>query len=247
MQEINDLRGEGNTWSGLGLAYSALGDVTRARIYYKKQLVITRRIGDKRGRCNAWGNLGNAHSQLGEINQAIFCYNLYLKTAREIGDRAGEGTALRNLGSAYLTPNNAQNIIDLFFKPSLEIAREVGDKRGEGIALGNLGIAYAQLGETSYAFDYCKQKLEIAVKINDNDGLCSALFNMGLLYMQKGQVLDANLIWVNLYVFAREMNLGQALHRLAKIAPKVGLPEGLDGWERLAQNMQQQENMKDFD
>jgi serine/threonine protein kinase/Flp pilus assembly protein TadD len=245
VREIGDLRGEGNTWSSLGMAYADLGDVTHALKYYKKQLVITRRIGDRRGRCNAWGNLGNAHFQLGEMNRAILFYDLYSKTAKKIGDWVGTGTAMGNLGSAYLALGDIKPAIDIFFM-SLEIAREVGDRRGEGVALGSLGIAYAQLGETSRAFDYCKQRLEIATEIDDNDGLCSALFNIGLLYLQKGKVQDAILVWVNLYVVAREMNLEKALHRLEKLAPRVGLPKGLDGWERLVKTMQKQGTMKDF-
>ena len=50
---------------------------------------------------------------------------------------------------------------------------------------------------------------------------------------------EAAQAWVTVYVIAKQMNLAQALKALADLAPKVGLPEGLDGWESLAQRMSQ--------
>jgi serine/threonine protein kinase len=246
VRTIGDLRGEGNALSSLGMAYVALGDFDKALGCYKRQLVITRKIGDRRGRANAWGNLGNAYAQRGETTRAISFYNLCLKVAREIGDRAGEGSALGNLGNVYMTLGDIQNAINLFYKPRLDIAREIRDKRGESNVLGNLGIAYARLSRLDDALDYYQMRLKIAQRIGDIEGLSSTLFNMGHLYMQKRQVPDAIRIWVNLYVFAKQMKLDQALQRLAQLAPKVGLPEGLEGWENLLQSMQEQGTMKDF-
>ena len=44
--------------------------------------------------------------------------------------------------------------------------------------------------------------------------------------------------WVTVYVIAKPMNLAQVLQALTNLAPQSGLPEGLEGWERLAQQMQ---------
>jgi hypothetical protein len=44
--------------------------------------------------------------------------------------------------------------------------------------------------------------------------------------------------WVTVYSMAKQMNLAQALQALANLAPQLGLPEGLDGWEMLAQRME---------
>jgi tetratricopeptide (TPR) repeat protein len=177
---------------------------------------------------------------------AIEYYKKYEVKARAIGDPVGEGIAIGNQGSVYLSQGDTIQVIDLFFERSLKIAREVGDRRGEGIALGSLGRAYAQLGEKDHAIENYKQRLKIAIELDDNEGLCSAMYNIGLLHMQKRQVQDAILIWANLYTYAREKKLDHALQRLAKLAPKVGLPEGLDGWERLLQDMHKSGNMKNF-
>ena len=236
-REISHRRGEGNALGSLGLAYATLGEIPRAIGCYEQYLEIAREIGDRRGEGNALGNLGNAHAALGDTHRAISHYKQYLKIAQEIGDRAGEGIALGNLGNVYLTLGEVRRAIH-YYELRLEIAHEIGDRRGESNILGNLGTAYAQLREVDNALRYYQQRLDIARKIDDKEGLCATLFNMGNLYIQNEQVQEAISVWVNMYVLAKQMNLAKALQKLANVAPKVGLPEGLDGWEMLAQNMQ---------
>ena len=244
-REIGNRRGEGNALGSLGLAYAALSEVHRAIGYYEQYLAIAREIGDRRGEGNALGNLGNAYAALGDARRAIGYYEQYLAIAHEIGDRVGEGNALGNLGNAYLALGEVSRAI-YFYEQRLEIAREIGDRRGEGNALGNLGIAYDQLGRVDDALLYYQQRLEIARKIDDKEGVCATLFNMGHLYMKKEQVQEAVNAWVNMYILAKQINLTQALQKLANVAPKAGLPEGLDGWEMLAQNMQKEGLIKDL-
>ena len=45
---------------------------------------------------------------------------------------------------------------------------------------------------------------------------------------------DAVSAWVTVYVIAKEIGEYQALQALAQLAPRLGLPEGLEGWEMLA-------------
>ncbi len=50
--------------------------------------------------------------------------------------------------------------------------------------------------------------------------------------------------WVTVYTIAKSMNLAQALQALSKLAPTLGMPEGLDGWEQLAQRIQNGEKIE---
>ncbi len=243
--ETKDRRGEGNTLSSLGLAYIAQGKMHNALDNFNMALGIFQEIGDRRGEGNALGNLGNAYAQLGKLDDALTKYNLYSKIAHEIGDRVGEGKAWGNLGNVSLAKGNVRDAIE-FYDRGLEIAREIGDKRAESKALGNLGIAYDQQDKTEDALRYYKQRLEVAREIGDKDGQCATLFNMGNLHMKNGQVEDAASIWTDLYVFARKENLPQALKKLENLASKIGLTQGLEDWERLAQSMQKQGIIKDL-
>ncbi len=60
---------------------------------------------------------------------------------------------------------------------------------------------------------------------------------MGHIYMQNEQIQEAVSAWVTVYVMAKQMNLAQVLKALSDLAPQLGLPAGLEGWEMLAQRM----------
>ena len=107
--------------------------------------------------------------------------------------------------------------------------------RGE--ALGQTGKQYLHLGDYETALAYLKQSLTIMQQIGDKAGLCATLLNMGHIYAQNEQMQEAVSAWVTVYKVARQINEFQALQALANLAPQLGLPLGLDGWERLAQRM----------
>jgi tetratricopeptide (TPR) repeat protein len=243
--ETNDRRGEGNTLMSLGLAHIAQGEVNEALDHFNQSLNIFRKIGDKRGEGSTLGNLGNTYVQLRKTEDAIRYYKQSLKIVREIGDRPGESNICGNLGNVYLAQDKLSEAI-IYYEQGLEIAREVCNRRGEGNILGSLGIAYDRLGKADDAFGCYKQRLEIACEIGDKEGVCSALFNMGNFYMKNKQVEEAAGVWSDLYVFAKHTNFVQALQRLENLAPKVGLPKGLESWKELAQSRQNQEFIKDL-
>lgn len=240
-----DRRGEGNTLMSLGLAHIAQGEVNEALDHFNQSLGIFQIIGDKRGEGSALGNLGNTYAQLRKTEDAIGYYKQSLKIAREISDRLGESNICGNLGNVYRAQGKLSEAIN-FYEQGLEIAREVHNRRGEGNILGSLGIAYDRLGKADDALGCYKQRLEIACEIGDKEGVCSAMFNMGNLYMKNDQVEEAANMWADLYIFAKEMNFTQALQRLENLAPKVGLPTGLDSWKEFAQSRQSQEFIKDL-
>ncbi len=87
-----------------------------------------------------------------------------------------------------------------------------------------------------------KRDLIICQKIGDSAGLCVTLFNMGFMYIQNEQQQEAFSTWVNSYLIAKKINYYQVLEALKKkLTPQLGLPEGLAGWEELANKMQKSE------
>lgn len=44
--------------------------------------------------------------------------------------------------------------------------------------------------------------------------------------------------WATVYLIAKRISHAQALKALADLAPMLGIPEGPEGWETLAQQMQ---------
>lgn len=111
------------------------------------------------------------------------------------------------------------------------------DKKTQATALGWFGRLQGDIGDYETALTYLKQSLDIRRQIGDKAGLCATLFNMGHIHAQNKQMQEAVSAWVTVYVMAKQMNLAQALQALSDLAPQLGLPEGLEGWERLAQRM----------
>ena len=70
---------------------------------------------------------------------------------------------------------------------------------------------------------------------------------MGHIHAQNNQIQEAVQAWVTVYVMAKQMNLAQALKALSDLAPQLGLPEELEGWEKLAHQMQNGEGAEEGD
>ena len=124
-----------------------------------------------------------------------------------------------------------------YLKQSLQIMQQIGDKAGEGTTLNNISQIYDAQGDYETALGYLKQSLQIRQQIGDKAGLCATLFNMGHMHWQNKQQDQAMGAWVTVYTIAKSMNLAQALQALASLAPQLGIPEGLAGWEELSKKM----------
>jgi hypothetical protein len=61
--------------------------------------------------------------------------------------------------------------------------------------------------------------------------------NIGHIYYRTEEISEAASAWVTAYQIAKKTNFAQTLQALANLAPQLGLPPGLDGWEQLAQRM----------
>ena len=112
------------------------------------------------------------------------------------------------------------------------------DLKTKGDAIGWVGRLHLDLGSYETALTYLKQSLAICQQIGDKAGLCVTLFNMGHIHVQNDQMQEAVSAWVKVYTIAKPMGLANVLQALSKLAPQLGMPEGLEGWEQLAQRMQ---------
>jgi tetratricopeptide (TPR) repeat protein len=108
-------------------------------------------------------------------------------------------------------------------------------------ALGQTGKQYLHLADYDTALDYLKRSLKIRQEIGDKSGLCYTLFNMGHIHLQNEDVQNAVSSWVTVYRISRAINLAEVLKALASLAGQLGLPGGLDGWEHLSRQMEENE------
>ena len=151
-------------------------------------------------------------------------------------DLKTRGEALGQTGKLLHHLGNFENALP-YMKQSLAICQQIGDLRGQGTTLNNISALYHAQGDYETALTYLQQALAICQQIGDKAGLCATLFNMGHIHAQNKQIQEAVNAWVTVYVIAKQINEHQALQALSQLAPQLGLPEGLQGWEMLAERM----------
>jgi len=172
-------RGESNALGSLGIAYTELGEMSRAIEFHEQHLTIARELGDRRGEGNAIGNLGIAYANLGEARRAIEFYEQWLAITRELSDLRGAGQALGNMGNVFYVLGETRRAIE-FYEQCLVIARAISDRYGEGSALSNLGVAYTHLGELRRGIGFYEQALVTLREIGDHRGEGNTLWNLSL-------------------------------------------------------------------
>ena len=196
---------------------------------------------DLKTRAEALGQTGKILHHLGDFQNALPFMKQSLTIMQQIGDKAGEATTLGNIGTSYHAQGDYETALG-YLKQSLTIRQQIGDKAGEGATLNNISQIYDAQGDYETALGYLKQSLTIMQQIGDKAGLCVTLFNMGHIHAQNKQMQEAVNAWVNVYIIAKPMGLANVLQALSQLAPQLGLPEGLAGWEQLAQRIKPSTN-----
>ena len=189
---------------------------------------------DRHVQAEALGQTGKQHHHLGNFRVALPYFQQSLQISQEIGDKAGEGTTLNNISQIYDARGDYDTALR-YLQQVLQIMREIGDKAHEGGTLNNISQIFKARGDYDTALRYLQQSLQISQEIGDVAGLCVTLFNMGHIHAQNNEINEAVSAWVTVYQLAKPRQLAQALQALSNLAPQLGLPPGLDGWEMLSQ------------
>ena len=239
-QEIGDKSGESVTLNNIANIYQARGDYETAMEYRHRDLSICQEIGDKSGEGTTLNNISQIYDARGDYDTALEYLKRSLTIIQEIGDKSGEGTTLNNISGFYHARGDYDTALD-YLKRSLKIQQEIGDKSGEGTTLNNISQIYDARGDYDTALEYLKRSLKIRQEIGDRSGLCATLFNMGHIHLQNEDVQNAVMSWVTAYRIAKAINLAQVLQALESLAGQLGLEGGLDGWEQLSRQIEENE------
>lgn len=242
-QQIGDKAEEAIALGNIGASYHSQGDYEVALSYYKQSLAICQQIGDKKGEGVNFNNISQIYDAQGNYEMALSYIKKSLAIHRQIGDKSGEGITINNIAALCYAQGDYEMSFS-YLRQSLAIQQQNGDKSGEGMTLNNISQIFKAQGNYEMALTYLKQSLVIRQQIGDKAGICNSLFNMGHICAQSNQMQEAVSAWVSSYVNAKQINEYRVLRALSKLAPQLGLPEGLEGWERLAQRIQNGEKIE---
>lgn len=128
-------------------------------------------------------------------------------------------------------------VLEIVLQRVFMISRDIDDKQSEGNTLNNISQIYDARGDYDTALTYLQQSLSIRQQIGDKAGLCATFFNIGHIYQRNNQIETALLSWIESYQIAKQIGYAQVLAALEELAEQLGLPNGLEGWEALAEKL----------
>ncbi|MEZ5448951.1 MAG: tetratricopeptide repeat protein, partial [Thiolinea sp.] len=181
---------------------------------------------------------------VGPLNRAGMYRTLlddWLPPLAEAHDPQTRGEALGQIGKQYHHIGQYDTALN-YLQQSLAIQQDIGDKSGEGTTLNNISQIFKARGDYDTALNYLQQSLAIQQDIGDVAGLCATLFNMGHIHLKNEETTEAIQAWITVYGIAKKINLAQVLEALENLAGNLGLPNGLQGWEMLAQRFATQDH-----
>lgn len=239
-QEIGDNAWKGTILNNIGLTYQAQGDYATALQYLGQSLVIYQEIGDKAGEGRTLNNLATTAYTSSDYVTALAYLEQCIAIQKEIGDKVGEGATLNNISQIYHNRGDYATTLK-YLKQSLAIYQENGDKTGASTILNNIGQLYHDRDDYATALFYIEQSLAMSQEIGDVAGMCVTLFNKGHIHFHNEEQPQAFTAWLAMYRLAKPRNIAQALKALEKLTEQLGLPGGLDGWETLSRQMNEDE------
>jgi len=180
-QQINDLKGEAQSYNNIGVAYYYQDDYETALEYFLKSYEIRKELGNKKDIVASLNNIGIIYDDLSKFEQALEYYLESLRIYEEIDDKIGIATSLHNIGVVYENLSNYNKALEYLLRAHL-IYEELGDKKGIASSLGNIGIIYKDLSNYDKAIEYHLESLKISSEIDDKIGVARALDNIGIIY-----------------------------------------------------------------
>lgn len=233
LRQIDDKIKESATLNNIAQIYKARGEYAVALDYLEQALAIWQDNIDNATVGNIVNNIGIVHYAQEDFTTALDYFNQALTIRQNVGDKAGVAGSLSNIASIHNEKGDYDTALD-YLKQALTITRNLQDKIAEGTILNNIAQIHNVKGDYASALKRFKQAKTLQTDTSDKAGLCLTLYNMGHIYWKNNQQEEALSTWLKVYQMAKSMQLAQLLDALSNLAPTVGLPLGLEGWEQLS-------------
>lgn len=177
----DDPVGRGYTLSNVAIAYSWIGERTKALGYMSEVAGIMRNTGERLKEATTLGNMCVTNTDLGRYIEAFELCKQSLAMKRELEDRAGEANVLNSLGNIYGNKGDYQQALDLYHQ-SRAIHKSLNEIEGEGVVVNNIGWTYGQLGEHEKAIALYNEVLPAFRERGNKYAVATLLNNLGVAY-----------------------------------------------------------------
>jgi signal transduction histidine kinase len=178
----------GRAYDNIGVAYSEMGNTTKAIHYYKLALNIARRYDNGSGstQTNMLINIGELYKKNKEYDSAIAYTQPALAIARKASDSLGVAIALYNISENY-TKKKMYGEAMIYLKESWLISGDIKDTEGLAYCNNALGHIYYNYAKYDSSILYAKTGLKLSLALNTNE-VTKQCYN--LLYLNYFKLKD---------------------------------------------------------
>ncbi|MBI5540106.1 MAG: tetratricopeptide repeat protein [Bacteroidia bacterium] len=165
-EKIPDGESKSNSlYNSIGDIYFEWGDYIKAKEYFNKALLVSRKIKSVQGEAYAINNIGNVYLKLMQFDLALENYNESKKIFQESGYKQGVAITLNNIGMTY--EESGDNIKAIrFYEESIRIKKDIGDQVGVSKTYGVIADLLIKEGEYNQAISRIEKSQQIAIAIH---------------------------------------------------------------------------------
>lgn len=172
--------------SSLGVAYSLLGETSKAAFHLEEAARAFRMAGDRTALAHVLGSLGTAYRRNGEWERAIEHSYRSLKSFEEEGDEPGVAQMTGSLGRIYADMGERE-LAARYFERSLADFESLGDRRSAAWVLDRLGRIASERRDWDRALGCYHSGLNHFADLKDATGQGTVLTNIGCTLLAMGE------------------------------------------------------------
>ncbi|GAA4450906.1 tetratricopeptide repeat-containing sensor histidine kinase [Rurimicrobium arvi] len=174
------------TYYELGTVYSKNKQVSLARKYIDKGLILARQYGDTAAMADGNNRIGILYENKGVKDSALLYYRIGYELNLRAKDSLGLSYSLENMATVYASLHEFRKSI-AYLKQALAIRKAKGDGYGIAIATINISESYREAGQTDSAIHYGHLAVLRGKQVNFPDLLQHTYFHLSGLYKMRGQ------------------------------------------------------------
>ena len=176
----------------LGRKYDDAGQCEKEIEYYKKALVLVKKLGDKAAEAGILSNLGIGFKRLERFSEAMEALQSGLSIAKELSgsNEDVKGVISVNLALCYYSLGYLDKALKTA-ETALYFAKQTGNKAVEFYGLRTLGWYYKEFGRFDKALCYHSKASEVAKQIGLKDGERIVRSDIGIIHRCLGQIREA--------------------------------------------------------
>jgi tetratricopeptide (TPR) repeat protein len=175
---------EAQSYNTHGVCYWIKGDYQKAITYYRKGLVLWKKMRNNHGISTTLSNIGLIYKDQGNYREALKYYNQALKNYQKKKDQQGIATTYNNMGVIYFELKQYEPALK-YYKKSLTIRKKIKDKLGILSTICNMGGVYLEDGDTIAALASLDESYKLSLELDNDHSAATMLHNIGTIYYEK--------------------------------------------------------------